>query len=322
MTFYSLKSTSSQDSLLLTKSNYLFNNDIQFDRSQPRKLSIIGSDSYKRSLRRAFTRAKLLAFFNPDLTQFITLTYKSNEQNYNKVIDDIKLLIKNHNNNIQKQSKQKNYSLIDRDYRNRQLELSTFPQAEHHLATEPEIAPELLNDPRRSRDCGNVDNSGQVVKPSHNHNQLKESQTSETNPLKYIYVMELQKRGAIHVHMIANEALKYEVNKNGYLSVAGWSHGFSSVFTIKDFDSNFRPYLYLFKYMAKAQRVGRSFIHVSKNFDKIENVDYDRYINQVSEGVKIHEEDYKFTIKEKDYTISKIYLRKKGETDRQKEIEI
>jgi len=83
--------------------------------------------------------------------------------------------------------------------------------------------------------------------------------------LKYIYVMEYQKRGSIHVHMITNDALTTYKNKNGYPSLTYWKHGYSSVLTIKDFDSNFRPYLYLFKYMKKSQRIGKSFVHSSRN---------------------------------------------------------
>lgn len=83
--------------------------------------------------------------------------------------------------------------------------------------------------------------------------------------IKYIYVMEYQKRGSIHVHMIANDSFLLQVNKNGYRELANWKKGFSSVLTIKDFDGNFRPYLYLFKYMKKAQRIGKSFLHSSRN---------------------------------------------------------
>ena len=84
---------------------------------------------------------------------------------------------------------------------------------------------------------------------------------------KYIYIMEYQKRGSIHVHMIANNCFTLQVNKNGYDELVYWPKGFSSVLTIKDFDNNFRPYLYLFKYMKKAQRIGKSFIHSSRNLN-------------------------------------------------------
>lgn len=82
---------------------------------------------------------------------------------------------------------------------------------------------------------------------------------------KYVYVMEYQKRGSIHVHMISNLFFTIHVNDNGYPSITGWDHGFTSCLTIRDFDSNFRPYLYLFKYMRKAQRIGQSFLHTSRN---------------------------------------------------------
>lgn len=91
--------------------------------------------------------------------------------------------------------------------------------------------------------------------------------------LKYIYVMEYQQRGSIHVHMIANDFFTLQVNKNGYRELAFWQKGFSSVLTINDFDNNFRPYLYLFKYMRKAQRIGRSFLHSSRNLTNYTTLD-------------------------------------------------
>lgn len=99
--------------------------------------------------------------------------------------------------------------------------------------------------------------------------------------IKYIYVMEYQKRGSIHVHMIANDFFSVQVNKNGYKELVNWQKGFSSVLHIKDFDSNFRPYLYLFKYMRKAQRIGKSFIHASRNLsqsiDISDNIDFSHW---------------------------------------------
>lgn len=196
-----------------------------------RTLSKVGSESYKRSLRRAFNRAKLLAFFNPDLTQFITLTYKANIQDPKQVLDDVKQMINTHNKN------------------------------------------------------------------------------PNTLPLKYIYVLELQKRGSIHIHMICNEVLELQKNRNNYWSVKAWKHGFSSVLTIRDFDNNFRPYLYLFKYMQKAQRVGKSFIHTSRNFDKITEIDYDKIIHQIMEGEVLLTEYTTFTINDKVHHITKDYIR-------------
>lgn len=82
---------------------------------------------------------------------------------------------------------------------------------------------------------------------------------------KYIYIMEYQERGSIHVHMIANDFFTLQVNSNGYDELVFWPHGYTSVLHINDFDNNFKPHLYLFKYMRKAQRIGKSFVHSSKN---------------------------------------------------------
>lgn len=239
MESFSVKTTSHSKRFLLQKTNYLFDHSKQKPSDQPRQLSQVGSDSYKRSLRRAFSRAKLLAFFNTDLSHFITFTYREEIISPNQVIQDIKYLVQQHR--------------------------------------------------RKS-----------------------------AKPLKYIYVMEIQNKRekttgkpVLHVHMIANDALQYEINKNGYRSVKDWLHGFSSVLTIKDFDNEFKPYLYLFKYMAKAQRVGRSFIHISRNFDKIESVDYADYINQLQTGDIVYKEDFDFIIDDQNYTINKSYIKAK-----------
>lgn len=95
---------------------------------------------------------------------------------------------------------------------------------------------------------------------------------------KYIYVFEYQERGAIHVHMIANSAFLLQVNKNGHLELVDWPKGYSSVLQISDFDNNFRPYLYLFKYMKKAQRIGKSFVHSSKNLKNYYEI-VDQHLN-------------------------------------------
>lgn len=238
MVYVSLKTNPQKDSFLLSTSNYAYNHTTTTqNNNQPRKLSIIGSDSYKRSLRRAFSRAKSIAFFNPDLTHFVTLTYKRNLQEPKQTIQDIKNLVKY---------------------------------------------------------------------------QIKHCNRQEKSKFKYIYVMETQKRGAIHVHMICNDWLDTEW-VGTHLNVKGWSHGFSDVLTIKNFDNDFKPYLYLFKYMSKAQRVGKSFIHVSRNFDKIEDVRYDEYIDKLIEDNLFYKEDYYFTLQEKTCTITKEYFRKKAE---------
>lgn len=71
--------------------------------------------------------------------------------------------------------------------------------------------------------------------------------------------------------MIASNFFQLQKNKNGFNELKNWNigtgHGFSSVLTIKKFDSNFKPYLYLFKYMTKAQRIGKQFIYCSRGLN-------------------------------------------------------
>lgn len=155
------------------------------------------SKSYRDALQRSFNNAKTAIYFNPDMTHFITLTYKGADHTPETVMHDIKMFIK--------------------------------------------------RESRRDR--------------------------AKRGQIKYIYVMEYQKRGSIHVHMIANDSFLLQVNKNGYRELANWQKGFSSVLTIKDFDGNFRPYLYLFKYMKKAQRIGKSFLHSSRNLKNYTTLD-------------------------------------------------
>ena len=163
---------------------------------QKRYNSVFGTKSYNDSLQRAFNKAKEQIYFNPDMTNFITLTYAENMQNIEKCLQDVKVFI-------------------------------------------------------RAQTRANE--------------RLHPAGSGRATPIKYIFVMEYQSRGALHVHMIANSAFSLQVNKNGYDSLTLWPHGYTSVLTIKDFDNNFRPYLYLFKYMKKSQRIGKSFVHSSRN---------------------------------------------------------
>ena len=302
MTYYRLKSTPQKTSFILQKTNYPYiNPDPQKQDYKPRQLSKINSDSYQRSLRRAFSRAKLLAFFNPDLTQFITLTYKINQQDPQKTIQDIKNLIKY-------QTKLKtNYSQGAPTTGKKQTPKTQYT-VPPELSTGKPIPTALP--------VGNSKKRKNLPEP------LEEVHRNKANSFKYIYVMELQKRGAVHVHMICNDWLEYEkVGK--YVNVVGWSHhGFSDVRTIKDFDMNFKPYLYLFKYMQKAQRVGKSFIHASRNFDKIEALDYDQYIDKLDKDNILYKEDHEFTINDKKCIINKEYYRKSEKNDSKKEITI
>lgn len=157
------------------------------------------SKSYKDGLQRAFNNAKQQVFFNPDMQFFVTLTYAGLEQDYEKVMYDIKQLCK------------------------------------------------------KERRNGNLN-------------------------FKYIYIFEWQKRGSLHVHMITNSALTTHINKNGHKSLTYWNHGYTSMLTVNDFDGNFKPHLYLFKYMRKSQRIGKSFVHSSRNlnnFTTVKQVDVD-----------------------------------------------
>lgn len=137
----------------------------------------------------------------------------------------------------------------------------------------------------------------------------KERRTPDNKPIKYIYVLEVQKRGAIHVHLIANTPFQTYTNKNGHQSLLNWQHGFSSVLHIKQLDNDFRPYLYLFKYFKKAERVGGSFIHTSRNFDKIKKVDYGKYIERLSGENALYEEDFRLIENDKqlNHIIKKYY---------------
>jgi len=160
-----------------------------------RKQAVYGTKAYWDGLQRAFNKAKEQIYFNPDMTNFVTLTYAKADNTIEEVLYDVKQLVK-------------------REQRER--------------ARNPD---------------------GQ----------------SGVKHAKYIFIMEYQKRGSIHVHMIANNFLTLQVNTNGYDELKYWAKGFSSVLHIEDFDNNFRPYLYLFKYMKKAQRIGASFVHTSRN---------------------------------------------------------
>jgi len=189
---------------------------------KPRTEAQYNTKSYNDGLQRAFNKAKLQIYFNPDMKYFVTLTYRGTNHTPEKVLNDVKVLIK-----------------------------------------------------RESRQSRSPD--GQ----------------SGAKTAKYIYIMEYQKRGSIHVHMITNDFLSLQVNANGYRSLKFWPHGFTSVLTINDFDENFRPYLYLFKYMRKAQRIGKSFIHASRNLNnfyevKGENLDVNDWDTKTQERTEAH----------------------------------
>lgn len=306
--YFTLLSTYPQSSRFLLHSTtrpnsnplvFLDPNDISF-LSQSRNLSDFGSLSYDRSLRRAFTRLKLLTFFNPDLDQFITFTYKTNQQDVEQLLYDFKKFIKkvkynkyqlNNNSTKNKNLHNKNNSTLTPPLANADDEFSTFPRP---AEISPAISCDCFTDPKkfkiRSRSGG-----GNVV-------------NSLLPQPKYVFVIEKQRRGALHIHMLANKFLNYSINKNGYLHIPEWKHGFSSVKQLGDFDENFKTYLYLFKYMNKAQRIGKSFIHTSRNFDKIVHLDYDEFITSLDERDLIYKELNEFTYNGQKHTINKKYF--------------
>lgn len=243
------KLTSTKNSTRIIKYKTTQNPPIQTHktiRTTTRSETLLFTSDYYRSLRRSFSRAKLLSFFNPDLSTFITLTYKKNQTNPTQCIQDFKNLIKADAKLKQQKNKQSLYSV-------------------------------------------------ETIKQK---TQAK---------LKYIYVFETQKRGSIHFHIVATDYFETHINKNGHPQVTAWKHGYSSILHITDTDANFKPYLYLFKYMEKAQRVGKSFIHVSKNFDKITHIDYPSYIARLTEERLLFKEDYEFILNEQPTRIIKSY---------------
>lgn len=179
---------------------------------KPPGKSEIGSESYRASRSRAFNRAKQKIYFNPDMTKFITMTYKENMQDLDQLFHDVKMLIQ------------------------------------------------------------------------------KETRSREKNK-KYIFTVEKQNRGALHIHMIANDTFTTFKNKNNHDQLYFWEHGFSSVLDITGADSNFKPYLYLFKYMNKAQRIGNRFVYSSRstnNFTELDDFEFNKKLHdlQFTENVQ------------------------------------
>lgn len=87
---------------------------------------------------------------------------------------------------------------------------------------------------------------------------------------KYLWVVEKQKRGALHVHMICNDFFTVKKNKYGKLTIPTWKNGFTNIEEIKIRDSseadvNFKPFLYMYKYMNKSQKIGGRYVHSSRN---------------------------------------------------------
>lgn len=290
MKIYSLISTpSNPQAFIFQKSTFPISQSSlsTTHKQQKRNQSQLNSQSYNRSLRRSLSRAKMLAFFNPDMIYFSTFTYKLNNHTPEQVVQDIKQFIKYQKKSLPRDSLYSlNNNLLDnnRDV----LHISTRNNKKHIITPAVDFPHKRLKK-TSSSPCGNVQN----FEPR----------------LKFIYVLERQKRGSIHVHMIHNNFFQTFTNKNGYQSLKYWNHGFTSTLTIENFDKNFKPYLYLFKYMHKTERVARSFIHTSRSFDKIAKVDFDKYIHYLKALEIYYEEDAKFSVNDVDYTIQKTYYK-------------
>lgn len=106
--------------------------------------------------------------------------------------------------------------------------------------------------------------------------------------LKYIFVPEFQKRGAIHFHgliniPVGNELIPWRKTKivlsegkfitMNYYDLPFWVQGFSTAFQIEKKNDNFKAYLYLCKYIGKdnddgQKLVTRQKVLKSKNLSK------------------------------------------------------
>jgi hypothetical protein len=97
-----------------------------------------------------------------------------------------------------------------------------------------------------------------------------EKRKNKNKEIKYLFTIEKQDRRAYHIHMLTNDFPTTHINKNNYKSVTLWTHGFSSILNSDKADNNFKTYLYMFKYMNKAQRIGHKFVHSSKNLNNFQ----------------------------------------------------
>lgn len=250
--------------------------------------SIIGTKNYSDALKRAFTLATERIYFNPDMTYFLTFTYKGKNHTPEQVLHDVKQFIKNQS--------RKNATVVPAEPTFREKETPTLN--ENLLKQANELTPiETTKTKQQIEELKQVneltlkngypphpllDNHSNIKTKKKrladdtnikNHTNLNQEKRTPPKP-KYIYVLEYQRRGSIHVHMIANGFFWVRKNRNGYLELPDWRHGYTSVLEITDFDENFKPYLYLFKYMKKSQRIGKSFVHSSRNLDNYTEVEY------------------------------------------------
>lgn len=122
---------------------------------------------------------------------------------------------------------------------------------------------------------------------------------------KYIWVVEKQKRGALHVHMITNTKYTTFINKNGFHQLENWKHGISSVLDIQGTDANFKPYLYLFKYIKKTEKIGGRYVHSSRNLNNFITLS-DFKFNEMLKEELLSEKSYMGSV---DRIIKKKYYR-------------
>lgn len=252
------------------------------------KPSQVGTKAYKDALQHSFNVASERIFKNPDMTYFVTFTYKDNITDVDKVLQDIKIFIKSQKrkmSNLEQSAPAEKKKQTQKIKQNRKTNISGSSQA--------------MNGKLKANSLDGL---------HHENIGIKRATDSIGVTPKYIFILEKQKRGAIHVHMICNGFFDFEINENGYKQLKDWKHGFTSVLEIKDFDKNFKPFLYLFKYMRKSQRVGRSFVHSSRNLDNYKHVDYDGL--NLKEWRLTHSEirEYAYT-DEKGKTITNYYYK-------------
>lgn len=113
---------------------------------------------------------------------------------------------------------------------------------------------------------------------------LKNQRNNISKEFKYIYVVEKQKRGALHIHMITNDAITIQKNRYNKRTLKYWPHGYDNIqdIDIKDSnetDLNFKPFLYMYKYMNKSEKIGGRYVHFSRNlnnYDKLTDYQFSK----------------------------------------------
>lgn len=332
--FHTIKTTLNSHSYIHQKTN-ISHKPPTHDLTAPRTSSQLNTLSYKKSLSRSFSRAKQIAFFNPDMQYFITLTYSGLTHTPDDVIYHIKQLVKKekrkgvpylpargnlrkHNHELCSVSPCSAYQSVqcgetEHNSQQNQTDQPSSFQTEYSGNKTPSAS---LPDSISGKNFPGTNFSGTNYSKGNTNEEFSppaikgqgRGKLRSTKP-KYIWVMEYQKRGSIHVHMIANDFFTFQKNKYGHLEMKHWEHGFSNVKHISGTDNNFKPYLYLFKYMHKSERIGKSFIHTSRTFDKIENIDYTEYIKTLKERDLLFKEDYELYIGNSKKLITKEYLK-------------